>query len=361
MKKIIHIFVFANIVLICCMMASCSNRPKGVLSPGKMEDILVDYHLLKTMVNNLPPQERYKAILYENAFYNQHHITKAQLDSSLVWYTSHTNDFAKVYDKVTKRLKKEQDNYANAVSQTPSIGDMAGNQFNANGDTASIMKMPNYYCLSNSPASTNVSFSIFPNNLNPRDVIMLSVRCSMMSFSVQGTLMLSVTYVNDSTITDYRSINSEGIYTVRVQNNNPIAIKNIRAFIYCGTGVINSTRTFMIVDKMSFVRIHVHTPAPVNRPPGMPGRPMPATMPMDTNKAHMVKMQQINNGVHNAVISPVNVNNKSHQTNAASQAAANASQALQNEPMDASHPRPISTNRDEIMKKLSERAKNVKK
>jgi len=335
-------------LVLCSVLFSCTNRPKGVLSAGKMEDVLVDYHLFKTMVNSLPPADRHKAILYENYFYEQHHITKAQWDSSLVWYSSHTEDFTKIYAKVTDRLRDKRKSYS---EQEPSVA--LNKHYTANGDTASVMNMPSYYFLSQSPVSSHVSFTITPNNVIPRDLILLTIRCSLLAGnSVRGTVMLAVTYANDSTITNYRSITSSGMYRIKVENNNPVAIRSIKGFIYCGGSMLN--KSMIIVDEMSLLRVHVHAPMPSNHPIPVPTQPMK----LDTGKKGNVSSPPITpNNNHSVPI--VSGNNKSIG-NVNAQEAEHAQQVLHQEPMDASHPRPISSNRDEIMKKLTERTKQLK-
>lgn len=93
----------AVIGAVCCF-AGC--RPRGVLSSGQMEDLFVDLH-------------RAEGIIYVNGYKNGHDsvvsltydsvlaahgVTRAQLDSSLVWYTDHPMQFDKIYPHVLDRL-----------------------------------------------------------------------------------------------------------------------------------------------------------------------------------------------------------------------------------------------------------------
>ena len=77
---LICMFVFA--------VAGCKvKRPSDVISESKMENLLYDYHVAKSMGDNLPYNENYKKTLYLDAVFKKYGTTEAVFDSSLVWYT----------------------------------------------------------------------------------------------------------------------------------------------------------------------------------------------------------------------------------------------------------------------------------
>ena len=93
---LICMFVFA--------VAGCKvKRPSDVISESKMENLLYDYHVAKSMGDNLPYSENYKKALYINAVFKKYGTTQAAFDSSMVWYTRNTEILSKIYDKVKKR------------------------------------------------------------------------------------------------------------------------------------------------------------------------------------------------------------------------------------------------------------------
>lgn len=53
----------------------------------------------------------YETTVYFQSTLAKHHVTQAQFDSSLVWYTDHPLLFNRVYPKVVDRLKSEQEMY----------------------------------------------------------------------------------------------------------------------------------------------------------------------------------------------------------------------------------------------------------
>ena len=61
------------------------------------------------MGDNLPYSENYKKALYIDAVFTKYGTTKAVFDSYMVWYTRNTEVLSKIYEKVKKRLKDQQD------------------------------------------------------------------------------------------------------------------------------------------------------------------------------------------------------------------------------------------------------------
>jgi len=63
-----------------CMLAlaivGCKvKRPDDVISESKMENLLYDYHLAKSMGDNLPYSENYKKALYLDAVFKKYGTT----------------------------------------------------------------------------------------------------------------------------------------------------------------------------------------------------------------------------------------------------------------------------------------------
>ncbi len=92
------------------LLTSC-NRPDGVLSAGKMEDVLYDIHRADGIlyVKGYDRGKAEKAGKYYEVVLQKHGVTQAQFDSSLVWYTDHPKRFDKIYPRVLERLEEEKE------------------------------------------------------------------------------------------------------------------------------------------------------------------------------------------------------------------------------------------------------------
>ena len=102
------VVLFAAAVCVLCA-ASCTKRPRSVLSERQMREILIDLHradgTLQT-VGSVSANDRQVSAYYKSIL-DKHGITQAQFDSSLVWYTDNPNIFDKIYPSVIDALERE--------------------------------------------------------------------------------------------------------------------------------------------------------------------------------------------------------------------------------------------------------------
>lgn len=95
-------------VLSVTLLTACSDkRPTGVLSPKKLEAVLYDYHLVQSMISELPSSERYQKDLYFDYIYAKHGITAATLDSSLVYYARYPKELSLLYVRLSDRVERD--------------------------------------------------------------------------------------------------------------------------------------------------------------------------------------------------------------------------------------------------------------
>ncbi len=82
----------------------CSSRPDGVMSRREMRSFLVDYYLLEGVLSAQRIMEEAEKDNYYHALFEKHGITKADFDSSLVYYTRNPKVFERIYNGVTNDL-----------------------------------------------------------------------------------------------------------------------------------------------------------------------------------------------------------------------------------------------------------------
>lgn len=110
------------LLIVVCLTALTSCRPRGVLSSAKMQDVLYDLHRTEAILQlagyNYGHDEAAAKYYYE--VFRKHGITQAQFDSSLVWYTDNPELFNKIYPKLVARydaeIEAEKALYASADS-----------------------------------------------------------------------------------------------------------------------------------------------------------------------------------------------------------------------------------------------------
>ena len=97
-------------LLLCIMLLSCSHTKKKYLIPEKeLIPLIVDMHIADGIAFNYSPgRDRLKpdsAALYGWVL-QKHNVTKMQFDSTMAYYTKHTDRLNRIYDKVIADLSK---------------------------------------------------------------------------------------------------------------------------------------------------------------------------------------------------------------------------------------------------------------
>lgn len=99
--------------LLTLVLSACTLRPRGVLSSSKMVDVLTDLHVAdgvcREMGYHYGHEEEVDACY--SSVLAKHHVTQAEFDSSLVWYTDHPLHFNRIYPQVLKRLERDRKYY----------------------------------------------------------------------------------------------------------------------------------------------------------------------------------------------------------------------------------------------------------
>jgi hypothetical protein len=108
-KKTIKGSAVTGFFICFALLAACLNpQKKYIVSENKFVAVLVDIHIADGIaMENLNPtlgNAIDSASLY-NSVFSKHKITRAQFDSSLIYFASKPEEFQKIYDKVNAKLK----------------------------------------------------------------------------------------------------------------------------------------------------------------------------------------------------------------------------------------------------------------
>ena len=93
----------------CVLMLLSACRPKGILTSHQMRSVLYDLHRAEAVLQVAGYNFGHDEALakYYQSVLDEHGITQAQFDSSLVWYTDHPQIFNKIYPKIVSRCEQE--------------------------------------------------------------------------------------------------------------------------------------------------------------------------------------------------------------------------------------------------------------
>ena len=128
-----------------CMLvgASCIDHPDYVLDEDQMVDLLVDVHkaegLIEMQAEHNNDQDYQKAIMA--AVLVEHGVSRAQYDSSLMWYARHLKQLVRVYSHVDERLLDEHDMWSTLTTDSRDF------VTSESGDSVQLWTMRNFLVL----------------------------------------------------------------------------------------------------------------------------------------------------------------------------------------------------------------------
>lgn len=255
MNNNVNKFFIGLAIATCFGLTACKKKmPDNILSKGEMEDVLVDYHIAKAMTDNLPIEERYKQVLYLDYVFEKHGTTEKDFDSSLEWYSRHTEDLAAIYKKVNKTLSTQKDDINHLIASTEN-----GTQESGKGDKVNVWRKQKLYKLTETPFTKKICFTIYPDsNYKEKDALLWNLRATFIAAKVhpqEAIMSMNIKYVNDSVLINTKRITKTGTYSIRLQNDSLCKIKEINGFVY-----YNSRSHFkedaLIIDKIKLTRFH---------------------------------------------------------------------------------------------------------
>jgi hypothetical protein len=105
----------AGVVVILLLLVSCRHNQKAYIIPEKrFVSVLVDLHIAESIGvqyrRDMDLKYRIDSATLYGSVFEKHHITRAMFDSTLIYYGARPEKFQKIYNAVTAKLKRlEQD------------------------------------------------------------------------------------------------------------------------------------------------------------------------------------------------------------------------------------------------------------
>ena len=230
-KNIDRLFLIVGLTLL--MLCSCeSKRGNEALPTAKLEAVLYDYHLTQVIVNDLPSRQRYKKVLYFDYVYDKHGVTKAEVDSSLVYYARYPEGLADIYTRLSERIEADlkrladEDTPLKVREAKPVVGDSADLWYDVRFvEMNASPLMGNRYSLT---IPTDTNFKAFDRLVWGGEVRFLDDAVD--SLHKYLFLDLKVTYMNDSVVTADTLLYASGQFSVEVCDS--AIVKSIDGMAY---------------------------------------------------------------------------------------------------------------------------------
>lgn len=246
------------IVLSCLFLfAGCKmKQPGSVIPEDEMENLLYDYHIAKSMGDNLPYNEGYKKKLFLDFVFQKYGTTEARFDSSLVWYTRNTEMLSDIYERVNKRLKAEQGKIATLISKRDNKP-----KTSKPGDSIDVWAWQRFHRLSGSPLTNKLTFTLpSDTNFQARDTLVWTANYHFLPAdpdTAYAVLMeMRIEYEND-TVNSLKRIFQSGLHSIQLQADSTKDAKDIRdikGFIYYP--LTADRQSSLLVNGISLYRYH---------------------------------------------------------------------------------------------------------
>lgn len=243
------------------LLAGCKpSIPGDIISQGKMEDILYDYHLAMSMANTNGVGDGEKAIIYREAVLRKYDVTAAEFDSSLFYYMRHTELLHKIYNNLGDRLNDEAIALGANANDMRRFGELtsSGDTTNVwNGSTALVfspLKPVNYYTFE----------MVADTSYHKGDCIMLDFESHFIyqDGMRDGLAVLAVQFSNDSVASQVMHVQSSQHYSLQVEDRDRIGIKKIKGYFLLSDGSYafdnssSTTMKLMFLEKIRMIRMH---------------------------------------------------------------------------------------------------------
>ena len=196
-----------------------------------LEDVLYDYHLAQVMASDLNGDEVYKRALYMEYVYDKHHITRAQLDSSLVWYARNPNELSRIYERLQARADREME----CIKARQALSELRGPQ-PVEGDSADLWYDNRLLVLTAAPLDNRRIFTVpSDSNFHLCDTIewlfdALFIPSDTVPRYAVASLLLR--YNNDSLLARDVVMRADTAVRIVLQNTDSVKMKEVKASVY---------------------------------------------------------------------------------------------------------------------------------
>lgn len=261
MMKTGNASAFLCLCLLCFFLMGCKpKRPKGILSEGKMEKVMVDYHLAQGMADAANEGDleatRYK---YIQAVFKKHHITEAEFDSSLVYYFEHSEKFFEIYKNVSLKVQAQAEKFGVDARATHNQYSHLTNQ----GDTANIWTDHSNACIIPNRLQNIYQFTISSDSTFQKgDAFIWHFHTQYITqgFDRETYAVFTLQYDNDSVVSVTQPIRGNNNFDLRFTPTAPldtVMLRKMNGFVFMPTFQPNEKGLMvLLLQDISMIRMH---------------------------------------------------------------------------------------------------------
>lgn len=214
MFKVRHT-IYVGICFLLFITTACEQTPSYIIAPEQMETLLVDIHKAEAISDNIPQYSTSEAKeQLRQTVFDRHKVTQAQFDTSLIWYSEHMTKYSQIYERVTARLKEEDDAVKTLLVEQKS------SPLTRPGDSIDVWNKDPYFMFEPRLYRHVLLFNILADdNFREDDHFLLSVNFSQLPKGTvdKARLTLVIKHRNDSIYTVTKEVSHDGLITIEAQ------------------------------------------------------------------------------------------------------------------------------------------------
>lgn len=261
MMRISNTSAFICLALVCFSFMGCKpKRPNGILSEGKMEKVMVDYHLAQGMAEAANEGDleatRYK---YIQAVFKKHHITDAEFDSSLVYYFENSEKFLEIYKNVCLKVQAQAEKFGVDAHATYNQYSHLTDQ----GDTANIWTDHPNACIIPNRLQNIYQFTVMADSTyQAGDAFIWHFHTQYITqgFDRDAYAVFALQFENDSVVSVTQHIRGNNNFDVRFTPTAPldtVLLRKMNGFVFMSPLQINEKGLMvLLLQDLSMIRMH---------------------------------------------------------------------------------------------------------
>ena len=244
------------------LLTACSvELPSYVIPQGKMERILYDYHMAQGMAEAQGDDKEENRYLYIQKVFEKHHITEAEFDTSMVWYSGHADHLEEMYKHIDARLERESDKAGLNIPEEDLFM-----HYTTDGDTANIWSGRNMQFLYGNRESNLYTLSI-PADSTYQHGDSFRFRCSNRFITAdgqhEGYILLQLEYEGDTIVSATSPIVGDYDATINIEQHRVPKNRDLRrircTFYYSFDESKEEQFRMWVVSRPLLLRFHNET------------------------------------------------------------------------------------------------------
>ena len=232
-----------------------------------MEDILYDYYVSQGMASIPGPNkdnEDYRRDMYFNAVLKKHHVTKADFDSSLVYYYTRADKFVDICHNVQDRLSQDALDLGASEGEVEryTTQSLTGDTTNVWEGSRSIMLIP--YAPYNRLQFVQKADTSY--HKGDRFVLTFKTDFLYQGGSKDATVYLALKYENDSIVSQATHFSVSGDTQLRIEACD-LKVKELMGYFYLGEGSEKNTGLkLLFLTDIQLIRFHKQKSEKTSKP-----------------------------------------------------------------------------------------------